>query len=735
MSGPRQPEPLSASLLRVVDAICDQFEQAFRRSAATDAAALEDYLHEAPEGCRSALLIELAAVELLYRQRQSNGAADWDAFVAAHPTIAVELRGCRSEVEAAMTTEPAADSANEDAATQLRNQPFGLHVRCPHCCCPVELVADASLDDVTCRECGSTFCLVDREEVPSSTARLQKVGRFELLSRLGVGGFGTVWKARDEQLDRIVALKIPRRGQLREAEAEFFFREARAAAQLRHPNIVPVHEIGRADEAYYIVSDLVRGDTLSQWMGAERRTAREAARMGATIAEALHYAHQRGIVHRDLKPSNVMVDELGEPQIMDFGLAKRESGEATMTLDGQIIGTAAYMSPEQAAGRGHWIDRRADVYSLGVVLFEMATDELPYRGNFDAQLLGKLRDDAPNPRSLNPRVPKDYATICLKCLERDPNGRYATAEAVAAELRRFLAGEPVLARPIGPVQRGWRWAKRRPTAATALGLGVVLAIGGPIAAVTINRQRQAIIDKIDELHRFVGAEQAGSQDLAEKIADLQRTLEAVRGDDAGQARLGASWRQSLIARIVDRSDFLGDDSQADDADAEQSAQRELAAGMLLAEIGRSVDAAARLESAKSRLESLVADRPAELRFSLALADCCEQLASVCRATGDIDAAQRAAAEAFDLRRRSAQRAPHDAVRAVDVLAARYETVGAQGSTAALAAALSDVPALTQRILDDWPTDAASLYEAACRLTLRTPHLSTAPTGPPAGTSD
>ena len=178
-----------------------------------------------------------------------------------------------------------------------------------------------------------------------------------MIEHVGAGHFGSVWKARDNELDRIVAIKIPRKDQLSEVETEQFLREARAAAQLNHPNIVPVHEVGREGDTVFIVSDYVEGATLEEWLGAQQPTFRETAELCAKIAYALHDAHLAGVIHRDLKPGNIMMDMDGEPHIMDFGLAKRESGEITMTAEGQILGTPAYMPPEQAKGEGHSADR------------------------------------------------------------------------------------------------------------------------------------------------------------------------------------------------------------------------------------------------------------------------------------------------------------------------------------------------------------------------------------------
>jgi serine/threonine protein kinase len=194
------------------------------------------------------------------------------------------------------------------------------------------------------------------------------------------------------------------------------------------------------------------------------------------VAEALQYAHEHGVVHRDVKPSNIMIGRDGKPVVMDFGLAKRDAGEITMTVEGQVLGTPAYMSPEQAGGEGHKVDGRTDIYSLGVILYQLLTGELPFRGTTRMLLHQVLQDDPRSPRSLNDRLPRDLETICLRAMAKESGRRYATAADLAADLRRFLKREPIVARPVGRVERALKWARRRPAAAALLAVTVLAVI-------------------------------------------------------------------------------------------------------------------------------------------------------------------------------------------------------------------------------------------------------------------
>ncbi|MEQ8835830.1 MAG: protein kinase, partial [Lacipirellulaceae bacterium] len=338
---------LTPTLAQQLDELCDAFERAWKQGEAD----LAEYLEQGPAECRDQLLTELAAIELDYRRDAYGGRLTLEALGNLYPALSDELeRVAREELAGGGVLTP--DETPTIVQSTRRDFPeskeqtsaaesYALHIRCPHCREAVEVLDNTELEDVTCRSCGSAFSLVSSDDDGEVATTLPVIGRFELLDRVGIGGFGAVWKARDTDLGREVALKIPRKGNLRAQEIDFFFREARAAAQLRHPNIVPVFEIGREGDVVFIVSEFIHGKTLSKWSTTPPQHPKIIAELAAMIADALEHAHSHGIIHRDLKPSNVMIDELNHPRLMDLGLAKRETGEVTMTRDGQIRGTAA----------------------------------------------------------------------------------------------------------------------------------------------------------------------------------------------------------------------------------------------------------------------------------------------------------------------------------------------------------------------------------------------------------
>jgi formylglycine-generating enzyme required for sulfatase activity/tRNA A-37 threonylcarbamoyl transferase component Bud32 len=391
-----------------------------------------------------------------------------------------------------------------------------MHLVCPHCHHPIELVAPAAAE-VICPSCGSSVQIAGAGTTLGTdhAEGTRQIGRYTILQLVGQGAFGSVYKARDNSLDRIVALKVPRNGNLPEAGAgrDRFLREARSAAQLRHPSIVSVYDVGEHEGSPYLVSDFVEGITLADHLFAKRPTPREAAELLAEVAEALHFAHERGVVHRDVKPSNIMLGRDGRPLVMDFGLAKREAGEITMTLEGQVLGTPAYMAPEQARGEGHLVDGRADVYSLGVILYQLLTGALPFRGTTRMLLHQVLHDEPRSPRKLNERTPRDLETICLKAMAKEPGRRYQSAGDLGDELRLFLSGNPIQARPVSRLERVGRWAKRNRWAATLLA-GFTVAMLTAVSSLMLADR---------EVRRRREATMSVSRDLVREQVDLLQT--------------------------------------------------------------------------------------------------------------------------------------------------------------------------------------------------------------------
>jgi serine/threonine protein kinase len=318
-------------------------------------------------------------------------------------------------------------------------------------------------------------------------------GDYDLLEEIARGGMGVVYRARQRSLDRTVALKLILDSQLATRELVHRFRaEAAAAAALQHPNIVAIHEVGVHDGNHYFSMDYVEGQNLAQRVGSQPLPAKKAARYLKVIAEAIHYAHEQGILHRDLKPSNVLVDAAtDQPRVTDFGLAKRLDGESSLTLSGQVLGSPHFMPPEQAGDQSGKIGRTSDVYGLGGILYFLVTARPPFQGDsLEATISQVLHTEPVPPRLLNPTVPRDLETICLKCLNKEPGRRYPTAE----DLSHLLNSEPILARPTTRFERGWRWCRRKPAFASVLAIASVLlltlAIGGPIVALNIQSARQ-----------------------------------------------------------------------------------------------------------------------------------------------------------------------------------------------------------------------------------------------------
>jgi eukaryotic-like serine/threonine-protein kinase len=296
---------------------------------------------------------------------------------------------------------------------------------------------------------------------------------------------GVVYKAHQRSLHRIVAVKLILSGRFASKESvERLRAEAMAAAALRHPNIVAIYELGQVDGQHYFAMDYVEGRSLAEVVRHGPIPGRQAARYLLAIARAVHYGHQRGTLHRDLKPSNVLIDEQDQPRITDFGLAKRlNDGDGEPDAAGEPIGSPGYMPPEQARGDHDGIDIHSDVYSLGALLYDLLTGRPPFCAETMQATLDQVLHNPPaSPRALNPNVPRDLETICLKCLQKEPAHRYLSAQELADELGCFLEGKPIRARPVGVAEQAWRWCSRNSTVA-GLGALVFLLFASGLAGV------------------------------------------------------------------------------------------------------------------------------------------------------------------------------------------------------------------------------------------------------------
>ncbi len=396
---------------------------------------------------------ELDVLLVEYMQRMDRGEAlDREQFIAEHPDAAEGLRAFFADFDAVQSA-----------------------ARCPD---------------------------PDEPRPPDDAGRplgvVQYLGDYELLRELGRGGMGVVYLARQTSLSRLVAVKMILGKHLDSPESvERFRHEAEAVANLKHPRIVAIHEIGQHEGQHYFSMDYIAGHNLAEMTREHPLAARQAATYIQKVAEAVHYAHERGIIHRDLKSSNILVDEHDEPHVTDFGLAKRIAGDVSLTEETRVLGTPSFMPPEQAEARRGELGPPSDVYSLGATLYDLLTGRPPFRGDSPLATVHMVSKSEPvPPRMLNPTIPRDLETICLKCLEKEPGRRYAAAAELAQDLQRYLHGVPILARPVTRAERCWRWCRRNPVVAglaacVLITLVTGMIVSGHFAANAAERAREA----------------------------------------------------------------------------------------------------------------------------------------------------------------------------------------------------------------------------------------------------
>jgi len=391
-------------------------------------------------------------------------------------------------------------------------------------------------------------------------------GDYELLSEIARGGMGVVYKARQRSLNRTVALKMILSGELAsDEEVSRFQMEAESAAGLTHPNIVNIHDVGVEAGHHFFSMDYIEGRNLEELILENPLPVRQAAGYLLEIAQAIEYAHQQGILHRDLKPSNILIDHTGASQITDFGLAKQIQKDGQLTGTGQLLGTPAYMSPEQAAGERGQFGPAMDVYSLGAILYELITGRPPFRAESTLELVIQVLELNPiAPRLMNPKLPRDLETICLKCLAKEPQRRYASAAELAADLDRWLHNRPIQARPVSSLERGWRWCRRKPAIA-----GLSLAVAIAIIVGTYTSWRYAIQAR----------HEANSAKLAQQHATRSFEKAQISEQQERQARQQAETAQ---VRAIAGEEQARDEQQRAEENAEQAERNLYIANMFLA---------------------------------------------------------------------------------------------------------------------------------------------------------
>jgi serine/threonine protein kinase len=585
-----QSRPVSSDLL--VDRLCDEFEDAWKYGLRPR---IEEYLDRIAPDLRAPFLRELVAIEAFHR-RSRGDEPSYDEYRRRFPDLPESML-------TAIYAPADYSAADGDAGPPTMQVLPGARVE-------------------------STAPTPVLDTLPA------RIGDYELLGEVARGGMGVVYRARQTSLNRIVALKLIRSGTLAsDKEFQRFQIEAEACASLDHPHIVPVYETGTHEGQRFLAMKLVEGGSLatrvseysltkvdgSTTIGSRviatavpdaRRRQERIAHLLSRVAHAVHYAHQHGILHRDLKPSNILLDSAGTPFVGDFGLAKRvgvKSAEDTieLTLTGMVVGTPNYMAPEQARGE-KGLTTAVDVHALGAVLYELLTGELPFRAPTPLQTLQRVASEEPiPPRQRQPEVSVDLETICLKCLHKDPQRRYASAEELAQDLTRFEQGEPILARPVSSWERARRWCRRNSAVSTLAATAALLLLavtGVSIRSASVSRQAAADLAIERDAKDRESQDALAARDRARRVIEFMSSWEWL-DRLARQPELTPD-ETRLLSEIVSYYEEYTAEEAPTDAERQRRAEALLSMGRMLATLGRSADAEAAYRKSISRFEQL-----------------------------------------------------------------------------------------------------------------------------------
>lgn len=505
--------------------LCDTFEEAWRSGKAPS---IEVFLERVAAADRPELLRELLALEIDYR-RQRGQVLDTTEVMANFPRQAGAATGSLAGSDACQGTDPTCgptrawpDQRGEAVPSALSSTENGNS-------CDFDLTHFS--------------CLPRRSHVSVLPAET-RIGNYELLEEIARGGMGVVFKARQVNLNRIVAVKMILSGEFAgQKEVDRFRGEAEAAAHLKHPHIVSIYEIGEERGLAYFSMEYIDGQDLHEALRNGPWSPQRAAELMQTTAEAVQYAHAHGIIHRDLKPRNILLDHDGQPHVTDFGLARRQGADQHLTVTGQVLGTPGYMPPEQAKNRSHEIGPESDVYSLGALLYMMLTGRPPFQAANYVETLQQVVSADPLPlRAVNPAVPRDLETICLKCLEKDPRGRYASAQELADELGRYLRIEPIVARPLGPFGRAWRWCRRRPALAALYGAVAAAVLILACGLFAYDRSLAKFNSDLSRLNADLTATTASARKMQRVAEEHERQIQ-VALYAAEISRAAVAWRE------------------------------------------------------------------------------------------------------------------------------------------------------------------------------------------------